>query len=78
MLGVFVLAVAFPRVKGRGAFWGVVSGEAVIFGCWYYTNIAFLWYNVVGCLVVVATGLAVTGLERRGGNRVLPAEQQLT
>jgi Na+/proline symporter len=78
MLGVFVLAVAFPRVKGRGAFWGVGPGEAVIFGCWYYTNIAFLWYNVVGCLVVVATGLAVTGLERRGGNRALPAEQQLT
>jgi Na+/proline symporter len=31
MLGVFVLAVACPRVRGRGAFWGVVCGEAVIF-----------------------------------------------
>jgi Na+/proline symporter len=63
MLGVFVLAVAFPRVRGRGAFWGVLAGEAVIFGCWIFTPIAFLWYNVIGCLVVVLTGLAITALD---------------
>ena len=64
MLGVFVLAFAFPRVRGRGAFWGVLAGEAVIFACWYFTNIAFLWYNVLGCLAVVATGLAITAFDR--------------
>lgn len=71
MLGVFVLAFFFPRVRGRGAFWGVLSGEAVIFACWCFTNIAYLWYNVIGCLVVVATGLLITGVERPGGPRAL-------
>ncbi len=66
MLGVFVLAVACPRVRGRGAFWGVLTGEAVIFACWYYTKIAFLWYNVIGCVVVVLTGLALTAFQRSG------------
>ena len=65
MLGVFVLAFAFPKVRGRGAFWGVLAGEAVIFACWYFTSIAFLWYNVIGCLVVVATGLVITAFDRR-------------
>jgi SSS family solute:Na+ symporter len=65
MLGVFVLAVACPKVRGRGAFWGVLAGEAVIFACWFFTPIAFLWYNVVGCLVVVLTGLIITALDRR-------------
>ena len=62
MLGVFVLAVAFPRVRGRGAFWGVLAGEAVIFTCWQFTHIAFLWYNVIGCVAVVLTGLIVTAV----------------
>ena len=65
MLGVFVLAFACPKVRGRGAFWGVLAGEAVIFACWYFTAIAFLWYNVLGCLVVVATGLVITAFDRR-------------
>jgi Na+/proline symporter len=60
MLGVFVLAFYFPRVGGRGAFWGALMGEAVIFACWYFTDIAFLWYNVIGSLVVVATGVAIS------------------
>ena len=66
MLGVFVLAFFFKRVRGLGAFWGVIAGEAVIFACWYFTNIAYLWYNVIGCVVVVVTGLAITAFEKPG------------
>ncbi len=64
MLGVFVLAFFFKKVRGLGAFWGVLAGEAVIFACWYFTSIAYLWYNVIGCVVVVVTGLAITSLQR--------------
>ena len=69
MLGVFVLAFFFPRVRGRGAFYGVLTGEAVIFACYFYTGIAFLWYNVIGCLVVVATGVLLSSLERAPAER---------
>ncbi|MEO8071358.1 MAG: sodium:solute symporter, partial [Acidobacteriota bacterium] len=64
MLGVFVLAFGFPRVGPRAAFYSVLVGEAVIFACWYFTGIAFLWYNVIGCGVVVATGLLISLVER--------------
>jgi len=64
MLGVFVLAFFFRRVRARGAFYGVLAGEAAIFACWYYTSIAFLWYNVIGCLVVIGFGLAISMFER--------------
>ena len=60
MLGVFVLAFFFKRVNGAGAFYGVLAGEAAIFYCWVFTHIAFLWYNVVGCVVVIATGVALS------------------
>jgi Na+/proline symporter len=64
MLGVFVLAFFFKRVTALGAFVGVLTGEAVIFGCWYFTTIAFLWYNVIGCVVVVLTGVTVSIFDR--------------
>ena len=67
MLGVFVLALYFPRVRARGAFYGVLAGEAVIFAAYYFTQIAFLWYNVLGCLVVVATGVVISAIEGRRG-----------
>jgi Na+/proline symporter len=65
MLGVFVLAFYFKRVRARGAFYGVLAGEAVIFAAYFLTNIAYLWLNVIGCLVVVATGVLITRLSRQ-------------
>jgi hypothetical protein len=57
---VFVLAFGFPRVGAKGAFYGVLAGEAAIFAANRLTNISFLWYNVIGCLVVIAAGLMVS------------------
>jgi len=65
MLGAFVLAFFFPRVGGRGAFYGVLAGEAAVVGCYLFgVKVAFLWYNAIGCLVVVATGLLISRVER--------------
>jgi Na+/proline symporter len=60
MLGVFVLAFFFKQVGARGAFYGVLLGEAAIFLCFFFTKIAFLWYNVIGCLVVILAGVAIS------------------
>jgi len=60
LLGVFVLAFGFPSVTGTGAFTGLVVGEIAILLTSQLTGISFLWYNVVGCVVVVATGLLVS------------------
>ncbi|MBM3812942.1 MAG: sodium:solute symporter [Acidimicrobiia bacterium] len=60
LLGVFVLAFGFRRVGGTAAFIGVLAGEAAIFYARFFTEISFLWYNVIGCVVVVAVGLALS------------------
>jgi Na+/proline symporter len=62
LLGVFTLAFFFRRVGGTGAFVGMIAGEAAIFSAFVFTGISFLWYNVIGCVVVIATGLAVSHL----------------
>jgi Na+/proline symporter len=60
LLGVFVLAFWFRRVSGTGAFLGMLAGEAAIFWAFWFTGISFLWYNVIGCVVVILTGLVVS------------------
>ena len=65
LLGVFTLAFFFKRVNGTGAFWGVLAGEAAIFGAKLFTHIGFLWYNVIGAVVVVTTGLLISAATPR-------------
>ncbi len=60
MLGVFALAFFFKKVGPNGAFWGVIAGEAAIFSLFLATKISFLWYSVVGCAVVICTGVLVS------------------
>lgn len=59
MLGVFALAFWFARVRGGAAFTAVLAGEAAVLWAHFFSGISFLWYNVLGCLVTVGTGLAV-------------------
>jgi Na+/proline symporter len=66
ILGVFALAMYFPSVGANGAFIGVLAGEAVIFTLHFTGATSFLWYNIAGCIVVVATGLIVSRLEYHG------------
>ncbi len=61
MLGAFVLAFFFPRVNARGAFWGVLTGEASVLACFLAkAPVAFLWYNAIGCLVTIGAGVLIS------------------
>lgn len=66
MLGVFTLAFFFQRVKGTAAFIGVLTGQAVVFYLFRFSGISFLWYNVIGSIVVVLTGLAISAFTPKG------------
>jgi SSS family transporter len=59
MLGVFVLAFFVKRCTATGAFVGVLAGEAAIFTTARFTQ-AFLWYNVIGCLVTIGVAWLVS------------------
>jgi len=73
ILGVFILAVGFPRANSTGALAGMVAGMTVIVSLATFTKLAFLWHNPIGALVVVSVGLlisAMTGNREAGtGNR---------
>lgn len=66
LLGVFVLAFAVKRARSRGAFFGLLFGIASVWIASYYTNIEFLWFNVIGCMVTVIAGYLISLTVRRG------------
>ena len=67
LLGVFVLAIGTRRATGTGAFIGLICGmSAVAFVAVRYPEISFLWHNVVGVVVVVVAGMAISLLTRPG------------
>jgi len=71
LLGCFVVAFGFRRVRGTAVFIGMLAGEAAIFAAFLFTGISWLWYNLLGCATVVATALIITYLTPGGG---APAE----
>ena len=60
LLGVFVLAIGTKRATGDGAFFGLIAGIITVALVANYSSISFLWYNLVGCVVVVVVGMLVS------------------
>ena len=63
ILGVFVLAIAIKRARANGAFFGLLIGMTSIGIASNFTNIEFLWFNVIGCVVTVIAGYLISLLE---------------
>ena len=62
LLGIFLLAFYVKRVGGTAVFWAAFVGEAVVLYCFAFTDIAWLWYNVIGCGVVGGVALLLNPL----------------
>jgi solute:Na+ symporter, SSS family len=61
LLGVFILAILTKRATARGAFIGLLAGiAAVLTVAIVLPWIEFLWHNVIGAVVVVVVGMAVS------------------
>jgi Na+/proline symporter len=72
ILGIFLLAFYFKQVAGTAAFVGALVGEAVVLYCWKFTEISYLWYNVIGCVVGIGAALVITALIPNGEDDVEP------
>lgn len=66
ILGIFLLAFYLRRVRGTAAFVAALVAETVVIACFAFTDISFLWYNLLGCALVVGLGAIF--------ERLLPSE----
>jgi solute:Na+ symporter, SSS family len=53
ILGIFLVAFYFKFVKANAVFIAAILAELAVIACWQFTSISFLWYNVIGCFLVI-------------------------
>lgn len=68
ILGVFLVAFYIKRIGGTATFLGAFIAEAAVVCCFFFTDISFLWYNVIGCFGVILSAALLNPLfkEPRG------------
>jgi Na+/proline symporter len=65
ILGVFMVGFYVRWVSGTAVFAAAIVGEAAVVACYLLTPISFLWYNVLGCVVVALAAVAIEPFLRR-------------
>jgi SSS family solute:Na+ symporter len=67
ILGIFLTAFYLKSVKGTAVFWAAVIAETVVIYCYFFTDIAFLLYNLIGCILVMTLAMALkfAGIEKK-------------
>ncbi|MDR1727483.1 MAG: sodium:solute symporter [Acidobacteriota bacterium] len=53
ILGLFLIAFFLKGVSGTPVFVAALAAEALVLGCFVFTEIPYLWYNVIGCAAMV-------------------------
>lgn len=53
ILGIFLVAFYVKKVKGNAVLIPAIITELFVIVCWYFDVMAFLWLNVLGCVMVM-------------------------
>ncbi len=66
ILGIFLVAFYIRYVKANAVFVAALIAESIVIYLYYTSDIGFLWFNVIGCGLVVFFGMliqAISGLK---------------
>ncbi len=53
ILGIFLVAFFLRFVRGTAVFVAAIISQVLVLALFYGTAISYLWYNVIGCIVVM-------------------------
>lgn len=65
ILGVFVVAFYLKRVEGKAVFFAAIVTETIVIIAWWLDITAFLWLNVIGCLLMMVFSIIFQQLFRK-------------
>jgi SSS family transporter len=59
VLGIFLVAFFLKHVRGHAVFAAAVLSQATVIALFMLSDIGYLWFNVIGCALVVVLGLGL-------------------
>ncbi|MCL1894209.1 MAG: sodium:solute symporter [Holophagaceae bacterium] len=62
ILGLFLIAFFLKKVTGTPVFISAILAETLVIICFFFTNIPYLWYNVIGCIVMTLLAVVLQTL----------------
>ena len=62
ILGIFLTAFLLKRVRGHAVFAAAIVAETTVIALYLTTSIGYLWYNLIGCGLVLLLGLLFQAL----------------
>jgi SSS family solute:Na+ symporter len=65
ILGVFLVAFYVKHVGGRAVFIAAISAEIAVIAIGQSDKVAYLWLNLIGCLLVVLLGILIQRFVRQ-------------
>lgn len=62
ILGIFLTAFYIRRVGGTAVFWAAIIAECIVLYCYRFTDVAYLLYNIIGCVSVMLLSIVLQAL----------------
>ena len=59
ILGIFLVAFYFKKIGGHAVFTAAIIAEIVVLGLFQFSDIPYLWFNFIGCVIVVLLGYII-------------------
>ncbi len=66
VLGIFLVAFFLKHIRGHAVFIAAVISQATVGALFFLTDIGYLWFNVIGCVLVIVLGLVLQVVLPRG------------
>jgi solute:Na+ symporter, SSS family len=66
VLGIFLVAFFLTRVRGTAVFLAALISQVTVIALFMFSGIGYLWFNVIGCALVVVLGLLLQAVMPRG------------
>jgi SSS family solute:Na+ symporter len=54
ILGIFLIAFYFKNIRGNATFIAAIMAELTVLACYFFTKIPYLWFNVIGCVILIS------------------------
>jgi len=65
ILGIFLVAFFLKYVKGNAVFIAAIASQITIFVLFMFTDIGYLWFNVIGCVLTISLSLMLQSIQKK-------------
>ncbi|MFQ5751749.1 MAG: sodium:solute symporter [bacterium] len=62
VLGIFLIAFYLKKIGGNATFLAALVAELIVIACFIFTEIPYLWFNVIGCVILIVIAYLINPL----------------